>query len=572
MGVLVPEKADLGGAPPRNDKAQGAVPTPPEIAADLVQWAIRSPEDVVLDAGAGEGVFTIEAVRRLRELGAETEDICRNVYAVDEDASSLSVLEQSLKKEGIPRVNLLRESLFDIGSGLFGPTLPRMDAVIGNPPYVRRWWLRPDVLRLMDHANLPRLTDLACHFAMHAAGFLGESGRLAMIITDSWLDTRYGRPFKKFLLEHFRICSIVGFADRVFDGVLVRPVLLKAERNRRADQELTSFAVLASRPPTIEPKRGHRPPRIFRIRQSALSADSSWSTWLYAPPAYFRIAGHKGFVPLSALASSRIGFQSFARDFFILSADRAREMGLKREYLTSYVYSPRDCPEHYLLRRSDARQHLFTCNTPIEDVRDEIVRRYIQWGEGLKYKPRGAAAEVLGVHRRPRIARASREPWYNVKDEIGERGGCPILVPRRQYVRYRVWLNQDLVPASENFIEIKPRQGIDSRLLVAVLASSFGELNLRVQAHQYGGGVFDLSPGSVSGIRVPDVRAFPPSSRVRLLEALSTYQTTGEREEIDEALAAVLDIPSDLLRRVRSACAELRRSARRVSGRIQSAG
>jgi len=57
-------------APSKAAKDYGAVFAPAHIAQWLVRWAIRSPADVVLDPGAGQGAFFLAAFERLKELAA----------------------------------------------------------------------------------------------------------------------------------------------------------------------------------------------------------------------------------------------------------------------------------------------------------------------------------------------------------------------------------------------------------------------------------------------------------------------------------------------------------------------
>ena len=60
-------------------------------------------------------------------------------------------------------------------------------------------------------------------------------GRLALIVSDSWLDMRYGTAFKDYLLRTFRIRGMLGFQSQVFPDVLVRPVVILAEKRPEED-------------------------------------------------------------------------------------------------------------------------------------------------------------------------------------------------------------------------------------------------------------------------------------------------------------------------------------------------
>ena len=51
-------------------KARGAFFTPEPITRFIADWAIRDSGDQVMEPSAGDAAFLVEAVRRLKELGA----------------------------------------------------------------------------------------------------------------------------------------------------------------------------------------------------------------------------------------------------------------------------------------------------------------------------------------------------------------------------------------------------------------------------------------------------------------------------------------------------------------------
>ena len=95
--------------------------------------------------------------------------------------------------------------------------------MVGNPPSGRNWQQRDvEALRaaaeaLPEAGKLSRLTDPQCYFVIHGARFLKPGGRLALILSDSWLDMRYGTAFKEYLLRTFVVRASSGFR-RGFSG------------------------------------------------------------------------------------------------------------------------------------------------------------------------------------------------------------------------------------------------------------------------------------------------------------------------------------------------------------------
>ena len=166
-------------------KAQGFVRTPPPIAALLARWALRTPTDQVLDAGFGEGVFLLESAKRLLSLGTPMRELMPQLHGVDSHPDAVGTLQRTFRSYGLP------PDLPGVFVGdLFDSRFPPVDVLIGNPPYVRRWWQKDvDALQVLaeqvpEVGQFSRLTDLSCYFIMYAARFLKPQGRLALIVSD----------------------------------------------------------------------------------------------------------------------------------------------------------------------------------------------------------------------------------------------------------------------------------------------------------------------------------------------------------------------------------------------------
>ncbi|MEO7651276.1 MAG: N-6 DNA methylase, partial [Bryobacteraceae bacterium] len=97
-------------SPAGNAKTLGAYYTDAQVADFLVQWAIRSSADTVLDPAFGGGVFLRSACKRLRELDG---DPSAQVHGVEIDASVHSRITDKLADEfGLDPRNLRHGDFF----------------------------------------------------------------------------------------------------------------------------------------------------------------------------------------------------------------------------------------------------------------------------------------------------------------------------------------------------------------------------------------------------------------------------------------------------------------------------
>lgn len=218
------------------------------------------------------------------------------------------------------------------------------------------------------------------------------------------------------------------------------------------------------------------------------------------------------------------------------------------ELLVSWaIQSPTD--SLLLSLAQPARHFLLYCPVPKAKLIGTRVLRYIDWGEAQRITPRGKAQEITGFHSLPRVRRANRQPWYNLAPEVDRRGSYPVLIFRRLFNRYAVIWNQVGWIANENFIELQPRPGVQLVPLLGFLNSSFAELLLRVHAHRYGGGVYNLNPGGMGAIPVLNIPKLNEEQIAQLTAAYESFVLSeGEdREVLDRVVAKILEVPSSLL-------------------------
>src|SRR5205823_5533221 len=112
---------------------------------------------------------------------------------------------------------------------------------------------------------------------------LRPGGRLAVVVSASWLDMKYGQELKRALLERFRIHLLLGFEGRVFQDALVKPVVLLAEKDAPSGEttfaRLADAASLATLPAALSRfTGGDRLPAaaVAQVRPSDLHPDRPW--------------------------------------------------------------------------------------------------------------------------------------------------------------------------------------------------------------------------------------------------------------------------------------------------------
>nr|MCA8836809.1 hypothetical protein [Pseudomonadota bacterium] len=217
--------------------------------------------------------------------------------------------------------------------------------------------------------------------------------------------------------------------------------------------------------------------------------------------------------------------------------------------------SPKDFDEPILAPDTLVRYYVVACHRDKAQLTGTQTLDYIEHWERQVLNPRGLARPVIGVQNLPRVRKTRRTPWYNLVKDLTRRGTAPVLLPRRIYQRYRAVWNQAGWVAGENFIEVLPQPDIPLEPLLAVLNSGVAEMALRMSAHVYGGGVYNLSPGSVGEVPVIDVRQLSASQCVQLTGGYREFLLAKgqDRKALDAAVLEVLALPGAFAASLQSA-------------------
>lgn len=246
--------------PEDEKKRLGQYFTEPWLADLLVAGAIRSKEDFVLDPTCGTGAVLMRAYQYLKHLGTNQHgELLDRLWGNDvaDFPTELAMINLFRMSPGdvanFPRV--IKRDVFEFkegtqiemppnkeGGGVSKITLsvPKFDAIVGNPPYVRYQSIgagqrSPEKYkeRLFSRfAELESTSDLFAFVFAHSASLLNPGGRIAFVTSNSWLDADYGTQLKKFLLSNFRILAI--FESRCepwFENARVNTVVTVVEKS-----------------------------------------------------------------------------------------------------------------------------------------------------------------------------------------------------------------------------------------------------------------------------------------------------------------------------------------------------
>lgn len=465
----------LAGSTPR---ALGAYYTPPTAAQFLARWALRNRGDRVLEPSMGAGVF-LQAL----QLEDARRRLASSMWGVE---MALDTYESTVESGLILRDQAICSDFLDVDPF-------EVDAVIGNPPYVRCRHLS-DIQFSRALAVAERVLQepmdpsgsVWMAFVLHAAEFLVRGGRLALVLPYDLTYVRYARPLWRFLGEQFGALSVIRVHERMFPEILQETVLLLADDygDRTASVSFEAYESVAR----LEANRPNITSQI--MLDGVVAGDRAFLEALLSDEAKDLLSGRieQLTVPARHLVTFNIGYVCGDKNFFHPSASTIEAYDVPSRSLRPTLTSSRQ------LRGAGIR----TGSLPSEGISRLFLPSLSQpltKGE-QDYVHHG---ESLGVSQRYRCR--IRDPWYitpgvRVPDVI-----VPVFTEKPALL-----MNDARVVASNSLLCGYLKDTTAERL-VSAWFTSLTLLQLELEVHSLGGGVMVLVPREAGNVRLPRVGA-----------------------------------------------------------------
>lgn len=494
--------------------------TPPDVVDLALDAAIRTPADRVWDPTCGDGAF----LRRAAERGHPA----ALLRGTDIDDAAVAAAAQAL-----PGADL---SVADLFSGTDG----EYDVIVGNPPFVRverlpaerRSSLRAAVAAATGFTP-PAQADLAVLALLCSLQRLAPGGRLAFVMPNTWMDADYGRPVRRWLLERFRLVSVIESRARPwFPEARVNTVIVVLERSTPG-----GWARFVSLP---------SPARL------AHPADDRWGPLLRAPDCWFDVLGRAPLVPLGDVLEMGYGTKVGITAFF--SPRRAGGLAtVEPASRQPFVRSLRGL-HRYRISADEVAGEVFV---PTEPPGPGAAAR-IAWGEQQRTSTGVPWPEVPSVR--------GNRPWYR----LGPLRSGDVIVPQFRAERHYALANPDRVPVNNSAWWGTWRDPAHRQVGTALLNSTWAALAAEVLGRvNLGEGLLTCYGPDLADLPLPDPARFVGTAPGRRLLAawrgmeqrdvlpLRDELLRGDRRALDAAVADGLGLDAALAGRLRKGASAL---------------
>jgi len=558
--------------PSDSRKKLGQFRTPEHVAETMAKWAIHNGEDSVLDPGMGAGALTSAMYKAKQQ--AKGEQSVDEMYGVDLSQLSVVMATTALKLvNGGGTPNFQAADFLDtVAEGEISRLvqsedggvvkMPTVNTVISNPPFSRHQDIsQKDKARVNNIASANAAMDfdlrspMYLYFIVHAAQFLDDGGRMAVITPSEWLETDYGNKLREFLLNNFAVRGVVVYDPEVevFDGPMTTACISFLQKREGSAGDCTTTFLRLDEWPSIDTVldavNGELPVGrtdygyLNRLPQTELMA-REWTDYLNPES----VEDLPELTPFHEIADIKRGIATGANDFFCLSDQEVQKHGIGEEYRVKLIRRTNGLA--YELREEDWEEWrdsgeevwLLYCHEDDElierhNIDDPAVKDYLSKGE------KEGANEGYLVEK--------RNPWYRVE----KRDPPPILVTYMSKSGFRFIKNEAEVVSLNNLHNVsfldEDYSEREIKALLAYLNSNIVNRIVERSGREYAEGLHKIEPGELERIPVIDPKKMHDDDVItlaRYFEDIADVARSGEVPlneavaELDEKIAEILEI------------------------------
>jgi len=487
-------------------KLRGSYSTPYPLAKFLSDWAIKTPTDVILEPGCGEGIFLEAIFKRLLNVGATINQLKNQIVGVEIDEGdcnkSVSRLESlshesnqsaeaNPKKENAP-FQIYCSDFFRFFSKNPGK---QFDVVLGNPPFIRyQSWdenQRDLAFKIMKAVNIKpnRLTNAWMPFLVVSSLSLKPDGRLAMVIPAELLQVKYAAQLRLFLSNFFNSISIISFKKLVFPSIQQEVVLLLAEKrtkdghginlielNDASDLENINMETIKTNFKPIEHTKDKWTQYFLTSEEILLLRE---------------VKKHKGLNKLGDIASIDVGIVTGNNNYFLINKSTLDKFNLY----------------DYVLPLVSRTPHIKGITFKTEEWNDNKSREVKSYLLNLPSKNtskfKKGLLEYLYIGEKNDINKGYkcriRKYWYSVPSVwISD-----AFLTRQINAYPRLVLNEAQVAVTDTIHRVKFKNRNDAENAVICFHNSLTFAFSEILGRSYGGGVLCLEPNEAEQIPIP---------------------------------------------------------------------
>lgn len=378
----------------------------------------------------------------------------------------------------------------------------RYNLIICNPPYVRhhhiikteKSYLQCKTLQSCG-INFSGLSGLYCYFLGLCHVWMEKSGLAGWLIPSEFMDVKYGKAVKSYLLDKVTLLHIHRFDpnELQFDDAMVSSCVVWFRNNNPPKDHAVRFTFGG----TIEK------PKIEQDIPSAILREEL--KWTRFPLQNIRCI-KKNLPRIADFFEVKRGIATGANEYFILNRSQIKDYNLPFKAFQPILPSPRYLDKEEILADFEGNpiieRQLFLLNCKLNE--EEIKKHWPPLAQYLENgKNEGIADRYLCRHRRPWYAQENRPPPPFICTYLGRQG-------TRKGRPFRFIFNQSKATIPNVYLALYPRPFLlnafreDTTLMrkVWMFLNNIAPEQIVDSGRIYGGGLYKIEPNELATVPV----------------------------------------------------------------------
>ena len=473
-------------------KEKGAYYTPDPVVRSLLCWAVRNPDDRLLDPSCGDGRFI---AGHPNSVGIE----------LDPFATPVAV-------HRAPKATVHEGDFFAWASN----TEERFECAAGNPPFIRyqrfKGVQRQRAIALCAELGVTfsRLTSSWPLFLVATAHLLHRGGRMAFVVPAEIGHAPYSAPLIEYLTKHFDHLQIVAVRKKFFPELSEDCWLLYADGKGGSTTHIKLSAleqfVFREMPPTettsvnVETWRNSWNKRLRPFLLPAVARNL-----------YEQLASDENGLRFREFAQVNIGYVSGANDFFHLRPSEVEKLRIPNYCLQTSVRNARSLPPVQVNTSAVSRWLREDRKTLLLRLRKEQqLPKSV-----LAYLRTSQATQAAGAYKC-----RTRNPWYVVPHVKIPDFFLSYMSGRR--VSFVQNAARCTCTNSLHAVLLKDKAMLPR--IQAALRSGVFQFSCEIEGHPLGGGMLKLEPREAGNILVPPETALSEDGKKVAQDGIAALQ------------------------------------------------
>ena len=364
--------------------------TPQPIAELMAEWLLGNAQmRTVLEPAFGLGVFSRVLIGKKQNIKIKGFDIDNHIFSYAQEIFASQ-----------EQVCLLLEDY------MYNDWANKYDGIVCNPPYLKfHDYDNKNVLKEVQarlNLKLTGFTNLYTLFLLKSIYQLADGGRCAYIVPSEFMNSDYGKLVKQHLLKTntLRYVIVFDFKEKIFDDAITTACVILCAKDENKD--FVSFSTIQSieELPQLCENIGKYPQGASYGQKypiTSIDPNVKWKTYYQKQNSI----KYKNLVPFSNYAKVVRGIATGCNEFFTFSKEKAKELGISKEYLLPCICHSVDFKGNLFTTKNfeqlvEQNKKVFLLNA--QNANDNKIQQYLWYGENKGYHLRHLTA--------------NRNPWY----------------------------------------------------------------------------------------------------------------------------------------------------------------